>query len=267
MVKFIKKCFRRNKKMRTTKTTTKKSASNDTRKLTCLVAILLVLNVIAFTVLNALFSNNEVEATTSTSETTDVFSTTTDSTSNTTIETTSTTETTIVENEFNPVEISLEEKYSSVFAWQVYGGDFGVEHLYFLNEQCEKYDIPMELMLAIICTESGFRSNAKASTSSASGYCQIIKSTAKWIYEDKLHYGTYDVNNHREIMCTNWKLNIEISCRLMKCLYANNSQSWEKAVKKYYGSTSESANSTYLNKVNSNMSELFDMTTIDLINK
>ena len=122
----------------------------------------------------------------------------------------------------------------------------------------------MEIMLSIICTESGFRSYAKASTSSASGYCQIIKSTAKWIYEDKLQYGTYDADNHVSIMTSNWKLNIEISCRLMYSLYYNNGKTWENAVKRYYGSTSASENEKYLNKVNSNMNDLFNMEISEL---
>ena len=158
---------------------------------------------------------------------------------------------------------SLEEQYASVFAWQVYTGDFGVDQLYYLNEQCEKYDIPMEIMLSIICTESSFRSYVKASTSSASGYCQVIKGTAKWVYEDLLKYGTYDVDNHTEIMTTNWRLNMEISCRLMYCLYWNSNQSWESAVQKYYGGGTE-ANLIYLNKVNSNMMDLFNITIADI---
>lgn len=162
------------------------------------------------------------------------------------------------------IEKTLEDKYSSVFEWQVYGGDFGIEQLYFLNEQCEKYEIPMEVMLSLICTESGFHSTAKAKTSSASGYCQIIKSTAQWVYENLLKYGTYDIDNHTEIMTTNWKLNIEISCRLMYCLYWNNNQSWDNAIRRYYGSTVESDNDTYLGIVNSHMIDLFGITTADL---
>ena len=163
-----------------------------------------------------------------------------------------------------PVEpsnnITLEDKYSSVFEWQVYTGDFDIEQLYYLETQCSKYEIPMEIMLAIICTESSFRSYAQASTSSASGYCQIIKGTAKWVYEDLLKYGTYDTDVHRERMTTDWELNIELGCRLLYCLYWNSNASWESAIQKYYGGGTE-ANLIYLNKVNSNMFDLFGMTT------
>ena len=156
--------------------------------------------------------------------------------------------------------ISLETRYNSIFEWQKYCGDFGMEQLIFLNEQCVKYEIPVEIMLALICTESSFRSDARASTSSASGYCQIIRSTAQWIYEDKLGYGTYDIYNHEAIMTTNWRLNIEIACRLIYCLYWNSDQSWDIAIQKYYGG-SEQACLIYLNTVNKNMSELFNLTT------
>ena len=172
----------------------------------------------------------------------------------------STIETTLIETHQQTLEETLEEKYNSVFVWQKYCGDFGVEQLYFLNDQCTKYEIPMELMLALICTESSFRSDARASTTTASGYCQIVKGTAKWIYEDKLHYGTYDVENHELIMTTNWKLNIEIACRLMYCWYWNSDQSWDDAIRKYYGGTEEGCN-VYLNTINNNMVDLFGMTT------
>lgn len=188
-------------------------------------------------------------------------------TSNSVVETTkvSTSVETVVDTttNVNTNTISLKEKYNSVFTWQKYGGDFGVEQLEYLNTQCEKYDIPMEIMLSVICQESGFRSNAKATTSSASGYCQIIKGTAKWMYEDWLRYGTYDVNNHREIMTTNWELNLEIACRYMAWLYKYKGNTWENAIKGYYGSTSASENEAYLNKVNGRMTELFGLTVTD----
>jgi hypothetical protein len=171
----------------------------------------------------------------------------------------------IIINDCEPIilENILLSIYHSVFEWQKYSGDFKEEQLFFLYEQCKKYEIPMELMLSIICTESGFRSDAKAPTSSASGYCQILKSTAEWIYEEKLHYGSYDVNNHVEIMTTDWRLNIEISCRLMYSLYYNNGKSWETAVKYYYSKTDPN-NIKYLNTVNSKMIELFDIEISDL---
>ena len=153
--------------------------------------------------------------------------------------------------------------YNSVYAWQVYGGDFGEEQMNFLKQQCEKYEIPMEIMLSIICTESGFRSDAKASTSSAAGYCQVLSGSAEWVYEDLLKYGEYDTANHAAIMTINWKLNIEIGCRIMYCWYWNCNESWELAIQRYHGG-SEEAKNTYLNAVNDHMNELFGMSVADL---
>ena len=174
-------------------------------------------------------------------------------------------DTTFADNNKNSdvFKIPLEEQYSTVFDWQIYTGDFGVEQLYFLKEQCDKYEIPMEIMLSIICTESSFRSTAKASTSSASGYCQIIAGTAEWVYEHLLKYGEYDIDNHQEIMTTNWKLNIEMGCRLMYCLYWNSSESWDIAIQKYHGGSPEN-NIAHLNRVNNNMFDLFAITTSDI---
>lgn len=155
-------------------------------------------------------------------------------------------------------------EYNSVYLWQVYGGDFGEDQLAFLQEQCSKYNIPMEIMLSIICTESGFRSNAQSKISSASGYCQVIKGSAKWVYEDLLKYGTYDIENHSTIMTTNWKLNIEIGCRIIYCWYWNCDESWELAIRRYHGGSVDDMD-TYLNTVNRHMFELFGLTVTDLM--
>ena len=163
--------------------------------------------------------------------------------------------------DINANDDELNTKYRSVFDWQKYCGDFESEQLYYLNDQCKKYDIPIEIMLALICTESGFQSDATSGVSSAAGYCQVIRSTAEWVYEDLLQYGQYNTTNHTKIMTTNWKLNIEIGCRLMYQLYRGYG-SWELAIQRYYGSDTES-NLVYLDKVNSNMYELFGKMTND----
>ena len=103
---------------------------------------------------------------------------------------------------------------------------------------------------------------ATADGSSAAGYCQITRGTAKWIYEDKLHYGEYDEENHIELMTTNWKLNIELSCRLMYCWYWNFNESWTNALEAYHGGTG-AQNSAYIGRFNNRMTELFGMTLSD----
>ena len=157
-------------------------------------------------------------------------------------------------------EERLEDKYASVFAWQTSISDFGTEQLYFLKEQCDKYEIPMEIMLSIICNESSFRSYAVSdSDTGAAGYCQITTKAGEWVYESLLKYGEYDTENHVNIMTTDWRLNIEMGCRIIYCWYWNSNESWEGAVKRYYGRSDD----WYLNRINSCMNELFGMTVAD----
>ena len=171
----------------------------------------------------------------------------------------------VTESEYSEYELQLIEKYNAVFEWQRYSGDFSYEQLFYLDNLCTNYDIPLELMLSIICTESGFRSYAKASSSTASGYCQILKMTAKDIYEKMLKYGTYDTENHRDIQCTNWQLNLEMGCRYIYwCNTYYGGDTWEAAVMKYHGSTNHESNEIYLNTVNQKMSELFGIEVADL---
>ncbi len=158
----------------------------------------------------------------------------------------------------------LDVKYAAVYEWQKWydDQDFGSEQMLYLYECCQTYDIPMEFMLALIATESSFRSGAEASTSSATGYCQVTKGTAEWVYEDLLRRGTYDVDNHRELM-KNWKLNMDISTKLVSWLY-NRWGSYEMAAQRYYGSTSDSANAAYADRIDVRMTELFNMTIADI---
>lgn len=158
----------------------------------------------------------------------------------------------------------LDAKYAAVYEWQKWydDQDFGSEQMLYLYECCQTYDIPMEFMLALIATESSFRSGAQASTSSATGYCQVTKGTAEWVYEDLLRRGTYDIDNHRELM-KNWKLNMDISTKLVSWLY-NRWGSYEMAAQRYYGSTDSVANAAYADRIDARMTELFGMTIADI---
>lgn len=167
--------------------------------------------------------------------------------------------TTFNELETDPVTtiIILEDKYDAIFDYQVYTGDFGVEQLYYLKDQCDKYNIPIEIMLSIICTESDFTSTAKNPDSSASGYCQVLRDSAEWLYEDILNYGIYNKYDHTFIMTTNWKLNIEMGCRFLNYLYEYYGNSWETAIKEYHGGDI-AEEIEYFNDVNESSIELFN---------
>lgn len=196
------------------------------------------------------------------SDTVETTETTHEGVINVNIENSKTTESSTIVN--TVVEKTLEEKYASIFDYQVYGGDFGVEQLYYLNAQCEKYNIPVEIMLSIICAESTFESSAKSPISSASGYCQVLVGSAKWVYEDLLNYGIYDVSEHTKTMSNNWKLNIEMGCVILDFFYNYYDQSWVTAVREYHGGSIEEENAYHI-RVNSLMCELFN-TSIEAYN-
>lgn len=161
---------------------------------------------------------------------------------------------------------NLEKAYSSIFDWMSDNKkcDFGIDQLYTLAGYCEKYEVPMELMLSIISVESGFVSTALSDYSTAAGYCQIIRGTAEGYYEDKLGYGDYDIYNHDYIMTTNWELNMELGCAIMKDNYDNNYGSWEHAIYAYHGSSDAGKNAEYFQHINTRLYELFGISVHEI---
>lgn len=151
-------------------------------------------------------------------------------------------------------EISkLKEKYSYAITYSEKNpnADFGIKELVFLNDICKEYGIPIELMLAIYEKESSFCSYAKNSQSTATGYGQLINSTAKSMYEKYLNLGTYDMSKHRELAC-NKELNIRLSCRLIKYNIDSYNSLWT-AVERYYGHPDQSLCTAYARDISSKM--------------
>ena len=80
-----------------------------------------------------------------------------------------------------------------------------------IKEASEKFNIPKEIIGAVIMVESGGNAKAKAKTSSAKGLMQTIKSTFK---EARLSLESYGINidsdpynPHSSIMAGSWYLN------------------------------------------------------------
>lgn len=74
--------------------------------------------------------------------------------------------------------------------------DFEVQD--YLFEQCEKYDVPVELVLAVINKESNFKANAISKTSDY-GLMQINKVNHKWL---KKQLGVTDfLDAKQNILC------------------------------------------------------------------
>lgn len=148
--------------------------------------------------------------------------------------------------------VMLRDKYSSALNFSP-SQDFGLNELLFLYNTCKEYNVPIEIMLAIYEKESGFYSLAKNKTSTATGYGQLIDSTAKSIYEKYLQLGTYDKSRHREL-CVDKELNIRLSVRLMKYNIDTYSSNW-KAVERYYGHPDQSLCYGYAKDINKRMSK------------
>lgn len=143
-------------------------------------------------------------------------------------------------------EISnLKDRYSYAITYSAKNAnaDFGIKELIFLDNLCKEYEIPIEIMLAIYEKESSFYSLAKNTTSTATGYGQLINSTARSMYENYLNLGAYDISNHRSIACDK-ELNIRLSCRLMKYNIDSYGSLWT-AVERYYGHPNQSLCAAY----------------------
>jgi hypothetical protein len=146
----------------------------------------------------------------------------------------------------------LRTKYSAALEFSP-KQDFGLNELLFLSNTCKEYNVPIEIMLAIYEKESGFYSLAKNTTSTATGYGQLIDSTAKSIYENFLKLGTYDKSRHREL-CVDKQLNIKLSVRLMRYNIDSYGTYW-KAVEQYYGNANKSLCYEYASDINKRMSK------------
>ena len=155
-------------------------------------------------------------------------------------------------NNLNEI-LNLKEKYSYAITYSEKNpkADFGLKELVFLNNLCKDYGIPIEVMLAIYEKESSFCSFAKNKTSTATGYGQLINSTAKSMYEKFLKLGTYDINNHRVLACDK-ELNMKLSCRLIK-YNIDSYGTLRKAVERYYGHPDQSLCVSYANDISKKM--------------
>jgi hypothetical protein len=147
---------------------------------------------------------------------------------------------------------TLKSKYSAALEFSP-TQDFGLNELLFLYNTCNEYNVPIEVMLAIYEKESRFYSLAKNKTSTATGYGQLIDSTAKSIYENFLKLGTYDISKHRELCCDK-ELNIKLSVRLMR-YNIDSCGTIRKAVESYFGHSDMSLRYLYANDINKRMSK------------
>ena len=119
--------------------------------------------------------------------------------------------------------IKVASKYSMI--------NMDKDHLLTLIDLSYQYEIDPDLALAIIYAESGFNPNAKNKYSSATGYGQLIKSTACSIAKDIPEIDSY---NHNED-AYNPYINLHITIHYINnCLNASGGNV-KKALKMYRG--------------------------------
>jgi hypothetical protein len=94
--------------------------------------------------------------------------------------------------------------------------DVTIDDIKMVESLCKEYGsiVSPHLWFSLVEFESGYQSTSKSSESSASGWGQVIRGTAKSIYEDDLHLGTY---NHKT-MSTNKAINARMSIYLLSSL-------------------------------------------------
>lgn len=149
---------------------------------------------------------------------------------------------------------NLKNKYLYLFEYRKThpNADFGINELIHLNDVCTEKNVPVALMLALYEHESGFNSLAKNPSSTATGYGQLINTTARSMY-NRLSRGNYDIANHRSV-ATNKNLNIDLSVELMHYNLVNY-KTIEGALNAYYGHPDPNELSRYTNDIINRMSK------------
>lgn len=151
--------------------------------------------------------------------------------------------------EFEYAEPTLSDKYSyALYDTSGNRNDITEDLLQVLETSCNQWGVNPNLMLGIIMTESEGHSYAKNSKSTATGMCQILRGTGKYIYEDLLGNGkgTY---NHQ--LAYDPATNVQMGVAYMGTLIKQRGSVY-KAIQSYRGKTNVSG---YVGKINSYMAK------------
>ncbi len=102
---------------------------------------------------------------------------------------------------------------------------YPMEHKEYIELYSSEYEIPPELLCAVILTESGFDHEAK-SGAGAVGLMQLLPSTAEEVCEKmKLTYS--------EVLLTDPESSIKIGAYYLRYLYNNTGKNWDTACAAY----------------------------------
>lgn len=154
----------------------------------------------------------------------------------------------VMETSQNEIVEGVENLLTKYSAYTTFGGkktDFTAELFYLLEVECAKYDLDPYVMIGIIMTESRGNSKAKNPGSTATGMCQLLRGTAKSVYEGALGHpkGSY---NHD--MAYDPALNIRMGVAYLGGL--KQQYGLYRAIQKYRGKTDISG---YVNSINNYM--------------
>lgn len=86
----------------------------------------------------------------------------------------------------------LYDKYEYAIFYGGHRTELTYHHLLTIEDLSKKYGINPDLMTSEIIVESGGRQYATNCESTARGFGQILNGTGRFVYQDLLHYGTYD---------------------------------------------------------------------------
>lgn len=113
-----------------------------------------------------------------------------------------------------------------------------------LEQACAQYGVDTNLMLGIIMTESEGHANAKNKSSTATGFCQILRGTGKYIYEDIMGNGK---GSYSHSMAYDPHLNVRMGAAYMGTLIRDRGSVY-RAIQSYRGKSNISGYVKNINK-------------------
>lgn len=138
---------------------------------------------------------------------------------------------------------NLDKKYAPYFYCHGERNDMTVDLFYLIETECAKYDLDPYVLVGLIMTESEGHIRAKNSSSTATGLCQILRGTGKFVWEDWLHHGA---GSYDHSMAYNPEVNIKIGA----CLLGSMAQEkgLYRAIQSYRGKSDISGYCASINK-------------------
>lgn len=125
--------------------------------------------------------------------------------------------------------------------------DVTYEQIKFGEEKMIERGLDPHLLYSVVSVESRGTEKAKNSKSTATGYCQFLKGTARWVYEDLLKKGTY---NHNKAL--DGYINLEMGAEYLSYLMKSNNGDVYKSLLSYNGGE---LGANYYHKVNAVLSK------------